>query len=67
MIVYMMVTADKYELPIVVADTFSELEQLTGVDKSQLCRVYKRNLTIRRKRDGVLYKVIKVDIGDIEE
>lgn len=32
--VYMLVTQDKYELPLVVADTVTELARLTGVKRN---------------------------------
>lgn len=50
MTVYMAVTADKFELPVAVADTAEELAQILGV-KAQSVRVgvwrYKNNVLRR--------------------
>lgn len=35
-VVYMLVTQDKYELPLVVADTVAELAKLTGQKRSSV-------------------------------
>ena len=52
MTVYMAVTADKFELPVAVADTAEELAQMLGV-KAQSVRVgvwrYKNNFLRRKK------------------
>ncbi len=52
MTVYMAVTADKFELPVAVADTAEELAQMLGV-KAQSVRVcvwrYKNNVLRRTK------------------
>lgn len=52
MTVYIAVTADKFELPVAVADTAEELAQMLGV-KAQSVRVgvwrYKNNVLRRTK------------------
>lgn len=59
MMVYMVVTRDKYELPLIVADTVGELAEFQGV-KTQT--IYQR--MSHRKGKKSIY--VKVDIGDVE-
>lgn len=53
--VYMVVTADRYELPIFVCDNITELSKLIGVRKatisSRICR-----------KIGKRYKILRVKI-----
>ena len=63
MTVFMVVSVDKYELPLAVGETYAECAKVFGVDPAALCRAYKSgNISVRRS-DGTLYRVIKVDIG----
>ena len=55
--VYMLVTQDKYELPLVVADTVAELARLTGQKRSSVA-----SAITHAKKKGFNSKYIKVNI-----
>ena len=55
--VYMMVTKDKYELPIAVADSISELSQITGFRKQTISE------TMCRKNPKYHWQFKKVQVG----
>lgn len=59
---FMLVTADKYSLPVVTADSWDELSAKTGKTKSTLTQAKskKRNVIF----DGEKCRVIKVRIED---
>ena len=63
MTLYLAVSADKYELPIAVADSARELERILGLGKrtvtSRISRV--RHGTLRKQ------KYFKIEIDDEEE
>ena len=44
-----LVTADQYELPVYVADSWGELARVTGISKSALFMAYKENRTLFKK------------------
>jgi hypothetical protein len=56
MIVWMAVTADKYELPVYIADTAAELARIVGISYAAI-RSY-----VYRRQKGHGYKYIKVEI-----
>ena len=60
MIVYIAVTPDKYELPIVIADSLKEISLKTGVNKQAISDNISKNTN--GKRIGI--KFVKVEIGD---
>ncbi|MBE5741199.1 MAG: hypothetical protein E7351_01535 [Clostridiales bacterium] len=60
--VYLLVTADKFELPLMVAETFAELTEMTGLQYTTLRSALIRNSVI----DG-RYRIIKVDTREPEE
>ena len=49
--IYMMVTKDKYELPLAVADTAAELSRMVGCDNSHISRTIREfeNNAVKRK------------------
>lgn len=60
--VYLLVTNDKYELPVSLgADTLKELSKITGFSYYELLNSLYHNYLVSRK-----YKVIKVDIREPE-
>lgn len=59
MAIWMMVSRDKYEHPIVVADTVEELAELCGVKVSSI-----RSYMSHAKKTGGRCKYIKVEEGD---
>ena len=59
---YMAVTADKYELPICVADTARELAEHFGVSPNTVYSSMSKGLS--GKRNG--YRFVKVEEGENE-
>ena len=57
--VYMLVTKDKYELPLVVADTIRELADKCGVEPITI-----RSFISHQKSKGRPSKYIRVDFDD---
>ncbi len=55
-VIYMVVTNDKYELPIYVADTVEEIAQLLGIKNNSV------STRICRGGYGKKYKIIRVRI-----
>lgn len=53
-----MITNDKYELPVSVAETYTELEGLTGVDKKNIHKSVKTGSTLNKKK----WKCVEVEI-----
>lgn len=54
-VVYMLVTQDKYELPLVVADTVAELAKLTGKKRSSVASAISH-----AKKKGFSSRYVKV-------
>lgn len=59
--IYELVQADKYEFPVLFADTLQELANLTGYKFDKLWSAYRRNATING------YRIYKVDLREPEE
>lgn len=57
--VYMQITMDKYELPIIVANSVPELARITGVSANTI-----RSNMSHAKKYGFKYKFIAVEIED---
>lgn len=57
--VYMAITLDSLELPIAVADTVKELEEVLGLSENTVWRVMSR-----AKSKGWRCKYIKVDLEE---
>lgn len=57
--VFMMVTKDKYELPLAVADTRKELGRMIGVSPITIA-----NSITRTRKDGHKSQYIRVDFPD---
>lgn len=47
--IYMIVTQDKYELPLFVAESLAEMSEMTGIREDTLRKGFSR---IRKKRDS---------------
>lgn len=58
--VYMLVTNDRYELPVAVANTASELADTLGTSMSYICNCISKD-TVTKKFDIKGNKVIKVE------
>lgn len=61
MVVYMVVTRDKYELPLFIADTAQEIADYKGVNKQSVFQQMAR----KNKKGRCIY--VRVDIGEDEE
>ena len=59
MVIYGLFTADKYELPVMYADTLQMLSIRTGISKSTLYRSMVHNSPLHKK-----YKVEKIFLSD---
>lgn len=62
MILWMQVTKDKYELPLVVARSARELARMTGRKSATICAAI-----IRAKERGGRCQYVKVEVDDDEE
>ena len=60
--VYMVVTADKYELPVMVCDSLAELVSMSGFNIDSIKSAILRGSVIDNK-----YKIYRVDIREPEE
>jgi hypothetical protein len=60
---WLAVTADKYELPLAVADTAGDLGQMLGITKSTI--IIQAKMGLDGTRSG--RKLIKVPIGDEDD
>lgn len=58
----MKVTKDRFELPLVVADTIVELSRLCGVDVSVISRCAKS----KRERPEYRGQYVKVEIDEVD-
>lgn len=58
-VVYMLVSEDKYEIPIVVADTVAELAKACRVSESTI------RSCARRQKQGMKSRYVKVDISEV--
>lgn len=59
--VYVLITADKYELPRFVSETLEEMAKKVNLTKVALCLALERKSLICGK-----YRIIKVDTRDLE-
>ena len=69
MVLYVAVTNDRYELPIAVAETQTELAIMVGVDISTICKQIKRRAAgeKERPRKKCRMKFYKVDCEEKED
>ena len=65
--VYMLVTADKYELPLAVRDTVGEIADLLGRLKYDVYASISKKQVSQEKYNGFRYKIIKIDIDEEDE
>ena len=64
--VYMAVTADKYELPVAIADTGLGLARLLGLPRNRVHENISRGVKWTMLSDGRKVKFIKVEVEDDE-
>lgn len=60
--VYLLVTADKFELPVMEADTIKELSEMTGYSQGTIKSAIFRASVLDNK-----FRIVKVDIREPEE
>ena len=65
--VYMIVTADEYELPLAVRDTVGEIADLLGRFVGDVRVIMSRKNVSLTTFNGYRYKVIGVDIDEEDE
>lgn len=65
-ILWLAVTCDKYELPVAVAETLSELSRMLGISASSICHSMSRadKYGVKNKRK---YKFYKIEVGEENE
>lgn len=57
-VVYMAVSADKYELPIYVADTVKELSELTNIKRRTISKYISMKQVVKKRN----MKIIRVNL-----
>lgn len=67
MTLYMLVTADKYELPLAVRDNVGEIADLIGRLKYDVYSSISKKQVSQDTYNGFRYKIIKVVIDDEED
>lgn len=65
--VYMLVTADEYELPLAVRDTAVEIAELLGWQTNEVFQAVRRKSVSQEKYNGFRYKIIKIKVDDEED
>ena len=65
--VYMIVTADEYELPLAVRDTVGEIADLLGRFVGDVRVIISRKNVSSTTYNGHRYKVVGVDIDEEDE
>ena len=67
MTVYMLITADRYELPLAVRDDVGEIADLLGRMKYDVYRTISKKQVSQEKYNGFHYRIIKVDIDEEDD
>ena len=66
----MLVSCDEYQLPLVTADSFSELARVSGLSYSGLQKAYHTGKAIRLPKNKYAVKkglVLRVNIEEVQE
>lgn len=64
---YMLVTADRYELPLAVRDSVGEIADLIGRSKYDVYATISKHQVSQGTYNGFKYKIIKIEVDDDEE
>lgn len=67
MTLYVVITADEYELPLAVRDTVGEIADLLGRLKYDVYASISRKQVSQGKYNGFRYKIIKVEIDEEDD
>lgn len=65
MTLYMLVTADKYELPLAVRDSAGEIADLLGRPRSDIYSAITRKAVSQDTYNGFRYKIVTVNVDDV--
>lgn len=65
--VYMLITADKYELPLAVRDTVGEIGDLLGRLKYDVLATISKKQVSKYPYNGFKYRIIKVEIDEEDD
>lgn len=65
--VYLLVTADKYELPLMVCDSAGEVAELLGRERGDIYSTISRKLVSQGTFNGYHYRIIVVDIDEEDD
>lgn len=64
---YLLVTADKYELPLAVCDSTGEVAEILGRSRGDILSTISRKSVSQDTFNGHRYRIIKVEIDDEED
>lgn len=64
MTLFVLVTADEYELPLAVRDTLSEIAELTGRSRYDIPNTINRKQVSMRPYNGFKYRIIRIDMEE---
>ena len=67
MTLYMVVTADEYELPLAVRDNVGEIADLLGRLKYDVYATISKKQVSQKKYNGFHYKIVKVEIDEEDD
>lgn len=67
MTLYLLVTADKYELPLAVCDSAGEVAELLGRVRGDIYTTIARKLVSRETFNGHQFRIIKVEIDEEDD
>lgn len=67
MTLYMLVTADKYELPLAVRDNVGEIADLLGRSKYDVYTTISKKQVSKYPYNGFKYRIIKIEVDDDDE
>ena len=66
MTLYMVITADEYELPLAVRTKAQEIADLLGRPKADIFSAISRNRPSKYPYNGHKYRIIKIEVGEEE-
>lgn len=67
MILYLLVTADEYELPLAVRDYAKEIADLLGRTKYEIFSAVSRKQVSKYPYNGYKYKIIKIEVDEDDD
>lgn len=66
MTLYMVITADEYELPLAVSTKAQEIADLLGRTKYEVFSAVSRKQVSQQRYSGHRYRIIKIEVGEEE-